>query len=155
MVHLTQLSELWIIFNAKTYSLVVVAKFFYFLTTNHHWLTLLFETRWPVASNRISSIPKWGTGNVFTSRGGCERHEQFNLVFASLLPQSSIMLSRWVRDHRRTPRWTLPNTIRYSAILAPFWLWIEMYFKKNALQLINSTLPGCYTFFLVNYITCN
>lgn len=155
MVHLTQLSELWIIFNAKTYSLVVVAKFFYFLTTNHHWLTLLFETRWPVASNRISSIPKWETGNVFTNRGGRERHEQFNLVFASLLPQSSIMLSRWVRDHRRTPRRTLPNTIRYSAILAPFWLWIEMYFKKNALQLINSTLPGCYTFFLVNYITCN
>lgn len=151
MVHLTQLSELWIIFNAKTYSLVVVAKFFYFFTTNHHWLTLLFETRWPVASNRISNIPKWGTGNVFTNRGGCERHEQFNLVFAALLPQSAKMLSRWVRDHRRT----VHDELRYSAILAPFWLWIEMYFKKNALQLINSTLPGCYTFFLVNYITCN
>lgn len=154
MVHLTQLSELWIIFNAKTYSLVVVAKFFYFLTTNHHWLTLLFETRWPVASNRISNIPKWGTGNVFTSRGGCERHEQFNLVFVAFntaaVSHNAIALSP------RPPTNSTTNSIRHSAILAPFWLWIEMYFlKKTALQLINSTLPGCYTFFLVNYITCN
>ena len=57
-------------------------------------LVTAINTFVPGTSNLNKNPAKWGTGNVFTSRGGCERHEQFNLVFVALLPQSAIMLSR-------------------------------------------------------------